>query len=214
MADHNERWALNHLIEMCRDEELALRYAADHVRNPTVKTLLVELASQRARFAADLLPHAQRLGGASAADSTTRGALHRGWVAVKVALNGAGDDSMTCCPPRLVTWSNGSVRRSAWRTTGCTASCHTDASGRVERDRVAGRRKRARTARRTDDRRGAPRTEVRRRQDVDCHPPYDLPAPTTPTPEVGRFRRCIRLAGIRGLNSATSTRSTKASRCA
>ena len=94
MADHNERWVLNHLIEMCRDEELALRYAADHVKDPSVKTLLVELASQRARFAADLLPYAQRLGGAEAADGTTRGVLHRGWMALKAALSGSNDRAM------------------------------------------------------------------------------------------------------------------------
>ena len=94
MADHNERWVLNHLIEMCRDEELALRYAADHVKDPSVKTLFVELASQRARFAADLLPHAQRLGGAEAADRTTNGALHRGWMAVKAALSGFSDQAI------------------------------------------------------------------------------------------------------------------------
>jgi uncharacterized protein (TIGR02284 family) len=94
MADHNERWVLNHLIEMCRDEELALRYAADHVKDPSVKTLFVELASQRAQFAADLLPHAQRLGGAEAADGTTRGALHRGWMAMKTTLIGYNDRTM------------------------------------------------------------------------------------------------------------------------
>ena len=91
MADHNERWVLNQLIEMCRDEELALRYAADHVQDPSVKTLFVELASRRAQFAVDLLPYAQRLGGAATADGTTRGALHRGWMALKDALIGHSD---------------------------------------------------------------------------------------------------------------------------
>jgi uncharacterized protein (TIGR02284 family) len=94
MADHNERWVLNHLIEMCRDEELALRYAAEHVKDPSVKTFFVELASQRAQFAADLLPHAQRLGGADPADGTTRGALHRGWLALKTNLIGYSDNTM------------------------------------------------------------------------------------------------------------------------
>ncbi len=94
MADHNERWVLNHLIEMCRDEELALRYAADHVKDPSAKTLFVELASQRAQFAADLLPYAQRLGGAEPADGTTRGALHRGWMALRAALSGSSDRAM------------------------------------------------------------------------------------------------------------------------
>ena len=94
MADHNERWVLNHLIEMCKDEELTLRYAADHVKDPSVKTLFAELASQRAQFAADLSPHAARLGGGQAADGTTRGALHRGWMALKAALSRSGDRAM------------------------------------------------------------------------------------------------------------------------
>ncbi len=94
MADRNERWVLNHLIEICRDEELTLRYAADHVKDPSVKALFVELASRRAQFAADLLPHAQRLGGTEAADRTTRGALHRGWMAIKGVLIGYSDKEM------------------------------------------------------------------------------------------------------------------------
>jgi uncharacterized protein (TIGR02284 family) len=94
MADHNERWVLNHLIEMCRDEELTLRYAADHVKDSSVKMLLVELASQRAQFAADLVPHAQRLGGAEAGERTTRGALRRGWMALKAALSRSSERAM------------------------------------------------------------------------------------------------------------------------
>ena len=88
MADHNERWVLNHLIEMCRDEERALRFAAEHVTDQGVRTLFGELASRRAEFADQLVPHAQRLGGADAADGTTRGALHRRWVAMKDTLLG------------------------------------------------------------------------------------------------------------------------------
>ena len=91
MADHNERWVLNHLIEMCKDEELALRYAVDHVKAPSVKSLFMELASQRAQFAADLLPHAQRLGGSDASEGTARGALRRGWLALRHTIVGSSD---------------------------------------------------------------------------------------------------------------------------
>lgn len=94
MAEHDERWMLSHLIEMCKDDELVLRYSASHVQDPTVKTVLQELASQRARFAADLLPHMQRLGATDAPNGTTRGALHRGWVAVKATLKRADDKAM------------------------------------------------------------------------------------------------------------------------
>lgn len=92
-ADRNEQWILKHLVEMCRDEELTLRYAADHVKEPTVKRLFTELASRRAQFAAELLPHAQRLG-AVAGDSTTRGRLHRSWMAIRDALIGYSERQM------------------------------------------------------------------------------------------------------------------------
>jgi uncharacterized protein (TIGR02284 family) len=94
MADHNERWVLNHLIQMCRDEELTLRYAVDHVKDPSMKALFMELAAQRAQFAEDLLPHAQRLGGAEPADSTAMGALRRGWLALQDKLVGSDDTRM------------------------------------------------------------------------------------------------------------------------
>jgi uncharacterized protein (TIGR02284 family) len=94
MADHNERWVLNHLIEMCRDEELTLRFAAEHVANPALRTLFGDLASRRAEFAAQLVPHAQRLGGADSSDGTTRGALHRRWVAMKDVLLGHTEETI------------------------------------------------------------------------------------------------------------------------
>ena len=88
MADRNERWMLNHLIETCKDGERGFRYAANHVQDPNVKALFLEIASQRERFASDLLPHAQRLGGPSDADGTAAAALHRGWITIKDALTG------------------------------------------------------------------------------------------------------------------------------
>ena len=77
--DHNERWVLNRLIEMCRDEEESLRYLAQHVQNDAMRTLFTELADRRSRFASELVPHAQRLGGFEAHDGTPRAAGHRRW---------------------------------------------------------------------------------------------------------------------------------------
>jgi uncharacterized protein (TIGR02284 family) len=88
MAERTERSVLNHLIETCKDGERGFRYAANHVTDPTVKALFLEIASQRERFASDLLPHAQRLGGPSEADGTTAAALHRGWITIKDTLTG------------------------------------------------------------------------------------------------------------------------------
>ena len=83
MADRLERAALNRLIETNRDGERGFRLAAAHIENAALKRLFTELAEQRATFATELLPHAQRLGGADAGDGTAVGALHRAWIALE-----------------------------------------------------------------------------------------------------------------------------------
>ena len=86
MTDRSERAVLNHLIETCKDAERGFRHVAAHVTDPSVKSLFLDIASQRERFAADLLPHAQRLGGANAADGTAVGVLHRTWIDLRSAI--------------------------------------------------------------------------------------------------------------------------------
>jgi uncharacterized protein (TIGR02284 family) len=88
MAEQTERAVLNQLIETCRDGERGFLYATDYVKDTLVKAIFTEAASQRQRFAADLLPHAQRLGGANESDGTTTAALHRGWMTIKDTLTG------------------------------------------------------------------------------------------------------------------------------
>ena len=92
MAEHTERWVLNRVIATCRDGERGFRYAANHVRDSTVKRLFLEIASDREQFAAELLVHAQRLGGATEPDGSLAGALHRGWMTLKDAV-GVHDDA-------------------------------------------------------------------------------------------------------------------------
>ena len=86
MTDRSERAVLNHLIETCKDAERGFRHVAEHAADPAVKSLFLDIASQRARFAADLLPFAQRLGGANTHDGTAVGALHRTWIDLKSAI--------------------------------------------------------------------------------------------------------------------------------
>ena len=94
MTDRSERAVLNHLIETCKDAERGFRHVAEHATDPAVKSLFLDMASQRARFAADLLPHAQRLGGANATEGTTAGALHRTWIDLRSAIS-RGDSIAT-----------------------------------------------------------------------------------------------------------------------
>ena len=86
MGERTERAVLNHLIETCRDAERGLLVAADQVKSSELKRLFLGLAEQRHAFANDLLPHAQRLGGASVSDGTAAAALHRVWIQVKARL--------------------------------------------------------------------------------------------------------------------------------
>jgi uncharacterized protein (TIGR02284 family) len=86
MTDRSERAVLNHLIETCKDAERGFRHVAEHATDPDVKSLFLDIASQRARFASDLLPHAQRLGGADVHDGTAAGALHRTWIDLRSAI--------------------------------------------------------------------------------------------------------------------------------
>ena len=81
-----ERDILNGLIEICRDGARGFQMAADHVNDPALKRLFTDGACQRAVFAAELLPFAQRLGGESDADGTARGKIHRGLMMIKNAM--------------------------------------------------------------------------------------------------------------------------------
>jgi uncharacterized protein (TIGR02284 family) len=86
MTDCSERAVLNHLIETCKDAERGYRHVAQHATNPDVRSLFLDIASQRGGFASDLLPHAQRLGGARDAEGTAAAALHRTWIDLRSAL--------------------------------------------------------------------------------------------------------------------------------
>ena len=94
MAERTERAVLNHLIETCRDAERGLRLAADEVKSNELKRLFLRLAEQRQAFANELLPHAQRLGGASVSDGTATAVLPRAWIQVKARLASDADQAV------------------------------------------------------------------------------------------------------------------------
>jgi len=94
MAQQTERSVFNHLIETCRDGERGFQSAASHVESPKLKTLFEQMAAQRARIAADLAPHAQRLGGDGAHDGTIAAALHRRWIDIKSMLKRHDDNAI------------------------------------------------------------------------------------------------------------------------
>lgn len=91
MTELSPRAVLNTLIETCKDGERGLLHAAELVVDPELKTFFMNTAYRRARFAIDLLPHAQRLGGASTADGTAAASLHRRWMDIRSAWSGHDD---------------------------------------------------------------------------------------------------------------------------
>ena len=91
MNEASPRTVLNTLIETCKDAERGLLHAAELVTDPALKVLFTDTAYRRAGFATQLLPHAQRLGGASTADGTTGATIHRKWMDVRSALSGHDD---------------------------------------------------------------------------------------------------------------------------
>lgn len=85
-GERTERETLNILIETCHDGERGFRYAANHLSDPDVKALFLEVSAQRAQFGEALLRHAQRLGGATERSGSVSAALHRGWMTLKDAV--------------------------------------------------------------------------------------------------------------------------------
>lgn len=94
MSESNPRAVLNTLIESCKDAQRGLLHAAELVADPALKTFFTDIAGKRSNFAAELLPHAQRLGGATTADGTTGATIHRKWMEVRSALSGHNDDAV------------------------------------------------------------------------------------------------------------------------
>lgn len=95
MTESDPRAVLNGLIETCKDGERGLLHAAELVTSPALKTFFTDTAYRRALLAAQLLPHAQRMGGTETADGTTGATLHRKWMDVRSAFSGHDDRAVT-----------------------------------------------------------------------------------------------------------------------
>ncbi len=85
---------LNDLIETCRDGQDGFKDAAEGVERSDLKTLFYEFSQQRAQFAAVLMELVRELGGDPAHSSSIAGAMHRGWIELKAALTGGGDEAI------------------------------------------------------------------------------------------------------------------------
>lgn len=83
---------LEDLIETCRDGQNGYRQAAEHIKNPGIRTWFNEQSIARSQFAGELEGHVQRLGKADPDRSgSISGALHRQWFDLKEKITGSDE---------------------------------------------------------------------------------------------------------------------------
>ncbi|MFZ4851122.1 MAG: PA2169 family four-helix-bundle protein [Caldilinea sp.] len=77
---------LDELVSLNLDSEMGFETAAEHAREPALKTRLRDFARQRARFAEELRAEIIGWGGTPQQRRNPMAALHRGWIDLKAGL--------------------------------------------------------------------------------------------------------------------------------
>lgn len=85
---------LNDLIQTCKDGENGFRDSAGATDRSDLKSLFLELSSQRQQFASELQSEVLRLGGSPDKSGSVAGAMHRGWINLKSAISNRNDDEV------------------------------------------------------------------------------------------------------------------------
>ena len=85
---------LNTLIATTLDSVKGYREAAGDTENPGHATFFREMADERSRVAAELQQHVRSHGGEPEMESSTAGAVHRGWLDLKSAITGQDDQAV------------------------------------------------------------------------------------------------------------------------
>ena len=96
MADRKEAiHVLQNLIDVLRDGQTGYQKAAEHIKDPSLKSFLNETSLERAKLAGELENEMHRLGEPEhrSEEGDMKGRIHRGWLDVKQALGG-GDKSV------------------------------------------------------------------------------------------------------------------------
>ncbi len=84
---------LKKVIETARDGEKGFREAAEHFKNPELRTMAQRVSAERGEFARELEPELRAEGKSEKIEGSMEGALHRAWVDIKTALGG-GDQTI------------------------------------------------------------------------------------------------------------------------
>lgn len=84
-------FALNQCIEISTDAEKGYAVAAADVRDPALKALLFQKSQERAGFVVALQSALRTLGAYAENQGTAKGAAHRGWMDLRLAVEGQKD---------------------------------------------------------------------------------------------------------------------------
>lgn len=82
---------LNHLIETCKDGEFGFRTGAEHAQGAELQQLFAHRSEECRRAASELAVLVAQYGGSAEDGGTARGALSRGWTALKGSVGGYTD---------------------------------------------------------------------------------------------------------------------------
>lgn len=85
---------LNDLIETCKDGEKGFRECAQDLKNPQLKTILMQRAQDCATASAELQQLVRTLGGDPETSGSVAGDLHRRWVDLKSMVTGKDDEAI------------------------------------------------------------------------------------------------------------------------
>jgi len=88
MADNDKTMSvLQDLLERCKDGQRGYKEAAEHVKDPSIKSFFNEQSIQRGQFAAELENESHRLGKRDVdRSSSVAGAIHRAIMDLKSAI--------------------------------------------------------------------------------------------------------------------------------
>ena len=78
---------LQDLVACCKDGEHGFKYCADHAQREDLRSAFMQCALDCTRGAQELNDEIQSLGGEVRGSGSALGAVHRGWVSVKLALS-------------------------------------------------------------------------------------------------------------------------------
>lgn len=94
MDNSHDITVLNTLIATTLDSVKGYRDSAEASENSTHAQFFREMSEERSRVVADLQAQVRSLGGDPELESSTAGAVHRGWVDLKSAITGRDEQAI------------------------------------------------------------------------------------------------------------------------